>query len=353
MTVIRVASSVGRPLLKAEGKCLPVNTAHIRKGPISLAFQSPAESFTGVLNAAHVENIAVRIANSHADFSGNIRIVEIGKSPGENPAAAPQPILGIEVLPGGPINRTAFFCAGHHTPEYAGAHANLHLLDQLLINMRNPASAISRLFSEAALVFMPLANPDGAVLTSGGEFGEYSIFGSPVGEDNRVIDNNAYITYHPKAILTRESQAIKRYIESFTARFGRPFFALDFHESKNYIPSNESRKNRYLFAPLHMALAKESDDGRGIDTSYTVCRDIIDAAINIFGDIISNLVISGKPKTKFSRQGQQMVNFIEMMHLMGASSYLIETPNNEKYFHVGDRVMLAMLATEMILEELI
>ena len=320
----------------------------------ALVQRTDRTKFSGVLNAALVEAIARQLIVKHRGFSGEINLVQVCQSTGQNPANRQFPVWAIEILPGGEIDGTAFFAAGHHGPEYAGSHANLHLLDLVLTDLAEPTSNFKTALDRKALVFLPLVNPDGAILGKDG-FAPLPHFGPKVDQAGFLCDSNIYHIYGGQEKIRPEATAIKAYLGGFIERFGSPTIAFDFHESRLIAGKDEQRQNRYLYAPIEMAQLKENGrtdggDPTGVFLDMQIIRPAINQAIALYGDVIAPLITRGKPKNNFIRKNQPFLGFNELVKIWGARSFLIETPNVEDKLHVGDRVVLAMLAVETMLD---
>ncbi len=311
--------------------------------------------FSGVLTAAHVRSIAQRIIANHWGFKGTAEIVDLGTSKVNN-----QPVMAIQVIPEGVTkgNLVTIFCAGNHNPEYAGPHANLHLLDLILGELKNPKSMVAQVLGDKALVFVPLANPDGAIFEQDGTFAALDYMGPRVDAEGLCKDHVVYQPYY-EASLRPETAMLKTYLESVIDQYGAPFLTIDFHESPHITTESSEanrRKNRYVFAPLEVTEAleqKEKERVVGIKSTCTILRPVIDSAIDIFGTEVSDLMMFGRPRRGFQREMQEFLSFSDWAKIQGARSFIIETPQSLNGFHVGDRVLMDMLAVQAIFQGLV
>lgn len=377
--------------IRQIGYLLPRHTAQLKawrsspKG--SLTLKTAPGSFKGALNAEHVRELVEKIAQKYPNQG--LKVKTIGLSEGTNVLGKPQPILTVEIIPSIPAKKAPLiFTAGHHGDEYAGPHSCLHLLElfleELTESKSNPqrTTQLRKFLEGRPLIFIPLANPDGAILREGDDCVSLGCFGPEVDAAGYIRDPNIYHTFpegnrfyksdwasRKKGILggtiRPEAFKIREYLKEIFQHYGLPALAVDFHES-NLVAggSNNRRQKRYIFAPLEIvSVAKDYspyDEEETVSVTYQLLTETVMQAIRVYGETISDLIIHGEPKRIFQHNNQRFLNLMEWIKVQNAlapdhlaadtRTFIIETPNSETQFHVGDRVTMAMMAMDEIIE---
>ena len=333
---------------------------------LSLTALTDPRSFHGVLNASLVRQAAEAIISAHGFKGMRASIIQIGLSAGNNSGKEPQPIWAIELIPRrGPLLQPYVFTSGHHDCEYAGPQSALHLLNVVMDQLSNKNPKFQRMFGRHPMVFIPLANPDGALLEESDEFTGARFAADPLDEIGFVKDPNIYETYLEKktgerALIWPEAAQIQSYLQGFISSYGTPRLTVDFHETSAYtgkIDIDNRRLNRYVYIAMKIANMVQNRDPAlkrviSVDVDFVALSEAINKAVQLYGPSISDELIIGRPERHFKHTGQCFMGICEWLKSRGAeNSYIIETPNVEHTFHVGDRVMLAMVAMEEILSE--
>ncbi len=358
-TGIKYSRAVAKPL-----PTMDIWTQRRNYGERSLIALTDPARFSGVLNADLVHQTAAGIISANKCLDVRATLISIGTSSGRNSTGISQPLYAIEVVPKkGPKLPPYVFTGGHHDSEYAGPHSVLQLLDIVLSELKERNPEYVRQFARHPMVFIPLANPDGALQKEDENFRGVRIASNPLDDAGFVIDPNVYETYLEKspgnkAMIWPEAAQIMTYLSGFMSFYGTPQLTVDFHETAGYTGTytiDNKRLNRYVYIAMKLAaLAINRDPAThkttSVNADFLVLNQALEKAVRLYGPSISDELIIGKPEKHFRHSDQKFMGICEWLKSRGSdNSFIIETPNVEHTFPVGDRVKLAMLAMEEIL----